>query len=90
MKHWHSKRWLSILLAVLICVSSLMATMSWVSAAQVDGAFGTSDFKEGTLADKIIKEDGFINGISYQYIDWGRTFSDNQLYGFANSGNLTG
>ncbi|MBR5524814.1 MAG: carbohydrate binding domain-containing protein [Clostridia bacterium] len=83
MKKWQGKKWLAVVLAVMLFVTALTTTMTWVVAAEdAPTRLTKTDFKEGTLADKILKEDGFINGISYQYIDWGRTFSDNQLYGY--------
>ena len=77
-----SKRWLSLLLAAALCLSALLATTGWISAAGIVVGRDAYGFKEDTLLSKVLKEDGFLNGIDYMWIEDGHTFSDNYIFGY--------
>jgi len=76
------KRWLSLLLAVTVCLTALVATAGWVSAEGIMVGRDSYGFKENTLLSKVLKEDGFLNGIDYMWIEDGHTFSDNYIFGY--------
>ncbi|MBR5524797.1 MAG: carbohydrate binding domain-containing protein, partial [Clostridia bacterium] len=60
--------------------------MSWVEAEETGllTAPGRDKygFDENTLLSKVLKEDGFLNGIDYMWIEDGHTFSDNYVFGY--------
>ena len=70
------QRWIA-LISVLALWMGLVSVGMVPAAAQLVPAA-----EKTTLLDRVLAEDGFLNGIDYMWIDDGHTFSDNQIYGF--------
>lgn len=70
------QRWIALISVLALCVS-LISVGIVPAAAEI-----TPAAEKTTLLDRVLAEDGFLNGIDYMWIDDGHTFSDNQIYGF--------
>ena len=71
------KKLVSVWAALMLCVGG--AAVGLVPAAAAETAPAA---EKTTLLQRVLAEDGFLNGIDYMWIDDGHTFSDNELYGF--------
>ncbi|MBR5524436.1 MAG: carbohydrate binding domain-containing protein, partial [Clostridia bacterium] len=82
MRQLRIKRIFALLLAVMLCIGGLTSTATWISAAQETFINPKTGFRNNTLINRVLEEDGFLYGINYVWIEEGHTFGDNHIFGY--------